>query len=205
MTDRCVICGAEIPEGRQVCPNCERNADVFTRCYRCDLHDACMAIADRSGIDRSEVRARSAGCEAFVPEAGTDRIVFTVPGQPFGKQRPRVAGRIAYTPRETKAHEQEVIGAYFAQTDRRKFVRPEIRIKAYYGVPVSASKKRKAAMLAGQIRPQVKPDLDNVAKLVMDALDEIAYEDDKDVVYLSVEKFYSDDPRLEVEIRDAEA
>lgn len=205
MTDRCVICGAEIPEGRQVCPNCERNADVFSRCYRCDLYEACMAIADRSGLDRSVVRAKSAGCEAFIPEAGADRVVFTVPGQPFGKQRPRVAGRIAYTPRETKAHEQQVIGAYFAQTDKRKFLRPEIRIKAFYGVPTSASKKRKAAMLAGQIRPQVKPDLDNVAKLVMDALDEIAYEDDKDVVFLSVEKFYSDDPRLEVEIREVEA
>ena len=24
MTERCAMCGAEIPEGRQVCPNCER-------------------------------------------------------------------------------------------------------------------------------------------------------------------------------------
>jgi len=205
MTERCVICGAEIPEGRQVCPACEKRADGASRCDRCDLQEACRTMALRVGMPLSEVRAKSAECEAFVPEAGSDRITFTVPGQPFGKQRPRVAGRIAYTPRETKAHEQQVIGAYFAQTDKRKFLRPEIRIKAYYGVPVSASKKRKAAMLAGAIRPQVKPDLDNVAKLVMDALDEIAYEDDKDVVFLSVEKFYSDDPRLEVEIREAEA
>jgi hypothetical protein len=27
MTDKCVFCGKEIPEGRQVCPTCENSED----------------------------------------------------------------------------------------------------------------------------------------------------------------------------------
>ena len=27
MTEHCIVCGKEIPEGRQVCPNCEKKGD----------------------------------------------------------------------------------------------------------------------------------------------------------------------------------
>ena len=39
MSERCVICDCEIPEGRQICPNCEKRMmpDVVavTRCRDC--------------------------------------------------------------------------------------------------------------------------------------------------------------------------
>lgn len=34
MTERCILCGEEIPEGRQVCPICEH--ELKTRVYYCD-------------------------------------------------------------------------------------------------------------------------------------------------------------------------
>ena len=46
-------------------------------------------------------------------------------------------------------------------------------------IPQSWSKKKQEAALAGEIVPTSKPDYDNVLKLVSDALNKLAYEDDK--------------------------
>jgi len=46
----------------------------------------------------------------------------------------------------------------------------------------------------------VKPDLDNIMKVVCDALNQIAYRDDSQIVSAYLAKMYSDTPRVEVEI-----
>ncbi len=79
-----------------------------------------------------------------------------------------------------------------------------MRIKAYYSIPVSVSKKRQQAMAAGEIRPVKKPDADNIIKVVADALNQVAYRDDADIVTVSLVKFYSRQPRIEVEIESLE-
>ena len=53
-------------------------------------------------------------------------------------------------------------------------------------------------MRSGEIRPTVKPDFDNIGKLIADALNGVAYDDDKCIVDAQVRKFYSDNPRTEV-------
>lgn len=73
-------------------------------------------------------------------------------------------------------------------------------IIAYYPIAKSTSKKKRQQMLAGLIRPTKKPDLDNVIKSILDALNKVAYHDDTQIVSLSMEKFYSDSPRVEVTI-----
>ena len=50
---------------------------------------------------------------------------------------------------------------------------------------------------SGALRPITKPDADNFAK-VIDALNGIVWPDDNQVVELTVEKFYSTRPRLEM-------
>ena len=56
-------------------------------------------------------------------------------------------------------------------------------------------------MLAGEIRPVKRPDLSNIIKTVEDALNGLAYLDDKQLVdYGPSGKWYSDRPRLEIEI-----
>lgn len=72
-------------------------------------------------------------------------------------------------------------------------------ITAYYQMPkTSATKALK--MVSGEIRPVVKPDLDNVAKIVLDSLNGIAYADDKQIVELRVKKVYGSEPKVEVVI-----
>ena len=59
-------------------------------------------------------------------------------------------------------------------------------------------------MLDNKIYPTVKPDTDNIAKSILDALNGIAYKDDKQVVTLSVKKRYDEVPRVSVWIYEEE-
>lgn len=49
-----------------------------------------------------------------------------------------------------------------------------------------------------------KPDADNIIKVVADSLNQAAYRDDADLVKVDLEKFYSWQPRIEVEIKSLE-
>jgi Holliday junction resolvase RusA-like endonuclease len=75
-----------------------------------------------------------------------------------------------------------------------------MRLAVYMQIPQSATKKRRAEMLAGVDMPTKKPDLSNVLKAVEDGLNGIAYKDDAQIVSLIVDKFWSDEPRVEIEI-----
>ena len=59
-------------------------------------------------------------------------------------------------------------------------------------------------MLDGHIRSTKKPDCDNIAKIILDALNGLAYKDDKDIVSCLIEKWYGDEPRVEVYIGNEE-
>ena len=66
-----------------------------------------------------------------------------------------------------------------------------VLIEAYFAVPKSFSKKKAKEADAGAIRPQIKPDCDNIAKNICDALNGVVYPDDKQVVSLVVRKEYT--------------
>ena len=75
-----------------------------------------------------------------------------------------------------------------------------LRIMARYSIPKRANKQDRLQMIMGFIRPQVKPDIDNVVKIIMDGLNGAAYTDDKQVVDVTALKAYGDMPRVEVEV-----
>ena len=134
-----------------------------------------------------------------------DIIRFTIPGQPFGKQRPRVINRgtfsTAYTPKETVQYEN-LVKLYYQQA-AKGFSFPvgtmlDIDITAYYCIPKSTNKRARQDMLNGIIRPTKRPDFDNIGKIICDSLNMIAYHDDSAIVDGRVRKFYSDVPRVEV-------
>lgn len=80
-------------------------------------------------------------------------------------------------------------------------------VKVYRPMPksVSNSKKKKEKVENGLSRPTTKPDVDNYVKGVKDALNHLIYKDDSQVVDLKVSKFYSEEPRVEVMIREVSA
>jgi Holliday junction resolvase RusA-like endonuclease len=95
-----------------------------------------------------------------------------------------------YTPHDTATQE-----AVMRMEFRRVYpgwepIKTAVRLTVHiiHGVPVSWPKKKQA--LANTLYPTVKPDVDNVVKLVMDALNGVAWVDDKQVVSLSVLKEY---------------
>lgn len=72
------------------------------------------------------------------------------------------------------------------------------------GIPASKSKKFKEQALNGLQLPIKKPDVDNVAKIILDSISGIVYKDDKQIVKLTVSKKYSDIPKVEVKIYNVE-
>jgi Holliday junction resolvase RusA-like endonuclease len=136
---------------------------------------------------------------------------FSIPGQPKGKARPHVTSRGTYTPEKTVEYEDAVRAAFhhkYAYVDAIPAGTPiNISIMAYYPIPQSASKVKKARMLSGEIRPTVKPDADNVIKIICDALNPNAqfygaWRDDAQVADAHFGKWYSDTPRVDVYISE---
>ena len=79
-------------------------------------------------------------------------------------------------------------------------------VRAFYGIPKSTTKRKRAEIAAGACRPTKKPDFDNVFKILCDALNGIAYADDAQIVQASIRKRYTPcDPHVEVSIHAIQA
>lgn len=114
-------------------------------------------------------------------------VQFTIPGKPFGKQRPRATrqGRI-YTPKETVSFER-VVGQIAALHFPRPIEGPiSLTVTAIFEPAASWSKKKQAASL-GHPHTQ-KPDLDNCLKAIKDGLNRIAWGDDCQVASVECRK-----------------
>ena len=114
-------------------------------------------------------------------------VDFTVQGEPFGKQRPRLSTvngfSMAYTPQKTAVKEAIVRGEYERQCGNAYFPEGAVSVMLLFSlsIPASASKRRRQMMLDGFIHPTKKPDIDNATKLILDSLNGVAWKDDKQV------------------------
>jgi Holliday junction resolvase RusA-like endonuclease len=133
-----------------------------------------------------------------------NKISFEIPGEPKAKARPRMTRQgIAYTPKQTVEYENWVKQCYcITHRDKKLTGQIKAEITAYFSIPKSTSKKKRKEMTSGEIRPTKKPDTDNIAKIILDSLNNIAFDDDKQVIDLRVSKLYSENPRVEVEISE---
>lgn len=129
-------------------------------------------------------------------------VELMIPGDPMGKQRPKFNRwtKSAHTPEKTMSYETYVKELYV--TNRFPMLEGYIQvgITAFYRIPKSTSNKKRQQMLNNELLPDKKPDLDNVAKIICDALNAIAYLDDKQIVSLTVNKFYSEQPCVVVKL-----
>lgn len=131
---------------------------------------------------------------------------FEVPGEVVGKERPRVnmyTGRV-YTPNKTKDYEF-LVQQYF----KMKYPKYEtlegriaINIVAYLKIPKSTSKAKTQEMLENKISPTKKPDVDNIAKSILDALNEVAFKDDNQVSKICVDKRFALEEKIVVEVEE---
>lgn len=136
---------------------------------------------------------------------------FTVKGHVVGKGRPRFVKRTghAYTPDTTVEAENAIAAAWLAlglpPAPKGGAVAVSIeaflmRPKSHYGTGKRAEFLKESA----PVWPTGKPDGDNLAKTVKDALNGLAWHDDSQVVSLLVEKKYSCEPYSywRVDLRD---
>ena len=132
---------------------------------------------------------------------------FKIPGKVQAKQRPRFSkSGIVYTPKETRVYEDFVRLCYSDYANQYRWepydgqLRAEIEV--FIQVPKSDSKLNKQAKIIGEIRPTIKPDCDNLAKSILDSLNGWAYRDDKQIIELSVKKFYAEQSEVKVKLME---
>ena len=130
----------------------------------------------------------------------TNKKRFNVLGVPQGKGRPRfMKNGHTYTPERTSAYENEVRTAYKMQCDSTLLEGAiHAQITAYFPIPKSTTKAWMDVLKTEKARHIKRPDADNVAKIICDALNEIAFKDDSNIADLVVRKRYSALPRVEV-------
>ena len=125
------------------------------------------------------------------------QLVFMVPGKPVGKGRPRFAKTAkfvgAYTPQETINYENWIKQCFVIKYPNFKPLETplQLTVKAF----LNKAKTNKMAA------PMIKPDIDNIIKC-MDALNGIAYKDDKQIVAVVAHKLWGDIERLEIALQE---
>lgn len=133
-------------------------------------------------------------------------IKFTVLGKPQGKQRPRfkrIGNYVStYNPKQTTEYQNLVKKSAIEQCkdklNKEYAGLVKMSIKAYFKPNKSISKKQYNLLIG--TNHLKKPDSDNIAKIICDSLNGVAYKDDAQVAVLNVEKNYSEEERTEVTI-----
>lgn len=124
-------------------------------------------------------------------------ITIILAGEPRGKGRPRFGNGRSYTDAKTQHYEAALrIAAMDAMGARRPISGPvSVNIEARVPVPESWSRKKRTSAISGEIAPTTKPDIDNIVK-TWDALNNVVFMDDKQIVEATVRKIYHEKPAL---------
>ena len=135
---------------------------------------------------------------------------FTVEGTPVAKGRPkfrRINNFVSvYTPEKTRVYENHVGAvAKAAMGDQEPLETPMVVcVYISMAVPKSYSKKRRQDCLDKIERPLKKPDLDNVAKAITDAMNGIVYTDDSQIVEAHITKVYAETAGANIMVQECE-
>lgn len=132
---------------------------------------------------------------------------FEIKEKAIGKQRPRYSSKThrMYTPTKTSTFEEKVKWAFKSKynIETELSTKPfKAKIIAVFEPAKSLSKKKKEELLYSEYTK--KPDADNIAKIILDSLNELAYKDDNQVAELLVLKQYGDENKIIVELEEVE-
>lgn len=135
-------------------------------------------------------------------------LSFEIKGQAKAKQSVKIGRNgIKYTPKDMVEY-ANLVKLCFINTypdwEPANFADKPLRMQIVIMMPIPKgfSKAKHERAIRGVIRPIVKPDCDNLAKNINDALNGIAYPDDKQIVDLIVNKYYAESPFSIVAISD---
>lgn len=125
------------------------------------------------------------------------QLQFHVDGQPIGQGRPRFVSRgkfvRAYDPKKSRDYKNSIkaiLSECYFDDPIEKDIPVKVIIKAVFPIPKSYTKKRKQGIIEGLERPTKKPDIDNIEKIILDAMSGVVYYDDAQVCSTSVIKKY---------------
>lgn len=135
---------------------------------------------------------------------------FVIDGIPVGKERPRFAnvnGFVrTYTSAKTKNAEGMIgwVASNAMKESQNVLITDPLFIFIEFRMPIpkSFSKTKHLSAISGETVPTVKPDLDNLAKTILDGMNGIVYKDDSQIVDLFVRKRYADVPCAIVSIKE---
>lgn len=135
------------------------------------------------------------------------RVTIEIMGKPCSKGRPRfqrVGNYVrTYTPDKTVEYENLVRLAWMQSGAEKLEGKVSANITAHFPIPKSVSKKKRVLM-DGSCYDK-KPDCDNIAKIILDSLNGVAYDDDAQVVSLCVTKLYdADESKVVVVLQETE-
>lgn len=133
------------------------------------------------------------------------RFELTIEGESIAKGRPKLASvgghARAFTPARTRRYEDVVRQRATVEWNGRPLIADtpiDVQLTFVRSVPASWPKKKRAAALAGDLRPMGRPDLDNCCKSVTDALNGVVYFDDALIAEMTARKVYGERPRVEM-------
>lgn len=112
------------------------------------------------------------------------RAVIVIPGEPIAWARPAGSGKRRFTPDKQRTAKEE-ISWEMARAWRLPIIEAGRPVFMTFDFVWKAQKEKDI----GRLRPK-KPDTDNLEKLIMDAGNEVVYEDDGQIVSTSVRKFW---------------
>ena len=138
----------------------------------------------------------------------TFMLNFSVEGDPVAKGRPKFSSRggfvKTYTPKKTVTYEHLVREEAVKAIGSSEPLETPVGVFIYIRLPIPKSypKKRREACLNGFEKPCKKPDLDNLAKSVMDAMNGVVFKDDSQIVSLHCKKVYADFAGVDIAIKE---
>ena len=132
------------------------------------------------------------------------KLVFEI--EPVEQARPRATrmgrGIRLYDPKKVSVYKKQLAMMCQFQYKQAPLTGPlKVELNFFRHVQSSLSKKERALRLSGSHRPVVKPDTDNYIKSTLDGLNGLLWEDDNQIVDLVAHKYYSDKPRVEIEVK----
>jgi Holliday junction resolvase RusA-like endonuclease len=137
------------------------------------------------------------------------QIHFQVEGDPKGKGRPRFSrvGNFTkvYTDKQTLTYEALIATFAKQAIGATEPLKTPVSVFLYVRLPIPQSypKKRRGACLSGAEKPCKKPDIDNIAKTYLDAMNGVIFVDDTQVIDLHVKKVYAEKAGVDVMVMEA--